>query len=96
MKRLQLWMAATALACAAAICAAGQNDADAKSQKKASHTAPQSADDGERLFKAHCGRCHNPPQELSPGEARTVLQHMRVRAMLSKQDEQAILNYIAP
>jgi mono/diheme cytochrome c family protein len=89
-------MATLAMACITAICAAAQRDAQDKTPKKTSHAAPNAADDGERLFKAHCGRCHNPPQELSPGEARTVLQHMRVRAMLSKQDEQAILNYIAP
>jgi cytochrome c5 len=52
--------------------------------------------DGEKLFNAHCNRCHTAPQELSPRVARTVLQHMRERAMLSKKDEQAILNYLAP
>jgi len=52
--------------------------------------------DGEKLFRAHCGRCHAAPEELSPRVARTAIHHMRVRAMLSKEDEQAILSYIAP
>lgn len=52
--------------------------------------------DGEKLFRAHCGRCHAAPEELSPRVARTAVRHMRVRAMLSKQDEQAILSYLAP
>jgi len=57
---------------------------------------PSPEQDGEKLFRAHCGRCHGAPEELSPRVARTVLKHMRVRAMLSSQDEQAILSYIAP
>jgi hypothetical protein len=51
---------------------------------------------GERLFQVHCGRCHTPPETLPPAVAKTVLRHMRVRAMLSKEDEKAILEYIAP
>ena len=51
---------------------------------------------GEQRFQANCGRCHNPPDSLSPREAKAVLQHMRVRAMLSAEDEQLILKYLAP
>jgi mono/diheme cytochrome c family protein len=54
------------------------------------------ADRGEQAFQTHCGRCHNPPQQIPPQAAGTVLRHMRVRAMLSRDDEQAILKYIAP
>jgi cytochrome c5 len=53
-------------------------------------------DKGEHAFQTHCGRCHNPPQQLSPKAAGSVLRHMRVRATLSEEDEQAILHYIAP
>ena len=52
--------------------------------------------EGERRFQANCGRCHNAPDSLSPREVKAVLQHMRVRAMLSEQDEQLILKYLAP
>ncbi len=51
---------------------------------------------GEQRFQANCGRCHNPPDSLSPREVKAVLQHMRVRAMLSKEDEKLILEYLAP
>ena len=51
---------------------------------------------GERAFQANCGRCHNPPEQLSPRITGTVLRHMRVRALLSPQDERDILKYLAP
>jgi cytochrome c5 len=57
------------------------------------NTAP---DPGEQKFKENCGRCHNPPDSLSPREVKAVVQHMRVRAMLSAEDEQLILKYLAP
>jgi cytochrome c5 len=75
--------------------AAAQNSNPGKTPQNPASTTNASSD-GERLFQAHCGRCHAPPTELSPRIAKTVLQHMRVRAMLSKKDEQEILNYIAP
>ncbi len=52
--------------------------------------------EGERRFQANCGRCHNPPDSLSPRETKAVLRHMRVRAILSVEDEQLILKYLAP
>lgn len=54
------------------------------------------SDAGEQKFKENCGRCHNPPDSLSPREVKAVMQHMRVRAMLSAEDEQLILKYLAP
>jgi hypothetical protein len=52
--------------------------------------------EGEKRFRANCGRCHHPPQDLSPREARAVLRQMRVRAMLSAEDERLILKFLAP
>lgn len=51
---------------------------------------------GERAFRENCGRCHNPPEQLSPRITGTVLRHMRVRALLSPQDERDILKYLTP
>lgn len=34
--------------------------------------------------------------ELSPSAAKAVLMHLRVRAILSKEEEGAILQYLAP
>lgn len=52
--------------------------------------------DGEKKFKTNCGRCHHPPEQLSPHIAGSVLRHMRVRAMLSEEDAREILEYLAP
>ena len=55
---------------------------------------PQS--EGKRKFQINCGRCHNPPEQLSPRIAGSVIRHMRVRAMLSQEDAREILEYRAP
>jgi hypothetical protein len=62
----------------------------------AQHKKPAATNPGERAFQANCGRCHNPPEQLSPRITGTVLRHMRVRALLSPQDEHDILKYLAP
>jgi mono/diheme cytochrome c family protein len=54
------------------------------------------AAEGAKRFATNCGRCHQPPQDISPREARAVLRHMRTRAMLSAEDERLILKFIAP
>lgn len=65
-----------------------------KGQTKSANTSE--ATEGEKRFHEHCGRCHNPPEDLSPREAKTVIRKMRVRGMLSAEDEKLILQYIAP
>ena len=55
-----------------------------------------SNNEGEKRFRTNCGRCHNPPEGLSPREVRAVIRHMRVRAMLSAEDEKQIRAYLAP
>ena len=64
------------------------------SQAKGNSTVQQ--DPGERAFHANCGRCHKPPDQLSPRISGTVVRHMRVRANLSAADEKAILKFLAP
>lgn len=94
----------TALAMALfAICAdvSGQSPAPAPAPAKKQSSAKKPAADqeqkeGELRFLANCGRCHNPPESISPREVKAVMQHMRVRAMLSAQDEEFILKYLAP
>lgn len=53
-------------------------------------------DPGERKFQTNCSRCHDAPEQLSPRITGTVLRHMRVRALLSAEDERDILRYLAP
>jgi cytochrome c553 len=76
--------------------AAPQTANQAKKTSKTAANNNTASDPGEQKFKQNCGRCHNPPDSLSPREVKAVLQHMRVRAMLSAEDEQLILKYLAP
>jgi cytochrome c5 len=66
------------------------------SKSKPDDAATTSQTNGGKLFQANCGRCHNPPESITPREARAVVRHMRVRAMLSAEDEKLILKFLAP
>jgi cytochrome c5 len=69
---------------------------DAQSQVP-SQIPQKSADQrGEIVFMENCSRCHKPPMSIPPRITGTVIMHMRVRAKLSRKDEQALLNYLAP
>jgi hypothetical protein len=54
------------------------------------------SNEGEKRFQINCGRCHNPPEAISPREAHAVVRHMRVRAMLTAEDEKLIVEFLAP
>jgi len=96
MKTRALTLAMVVLSgCCLASVAVPQNTSSQKPTAGARSTAQQ-AKEGERRFQANCGRCHNPPELISPREVKAVVQHMRVRAMLSAEDEQLILKYLAP
>jgi cytochrome c5 len=78
-------------------CAAQQTQpARSKPNPQTAKTAPGATSEGEKRFRTNCGRCHNPPEDISPREARAVIRQMRVRAMLSAEDERLILQYLAP
>ena len=63
---------------------------------KAAASKNASSDAGARAFRQNCGRCHNPPDSLSPREVKAVVRQMRVRGMITAQDEQLIRKYLAP
>jgi hypothetical protein len=85
----------TFLACSLRVPAQPQTPAANKSAAKPA-SGKSAVDEGETKFKQNCGRCHIPPETLSHREVKAVLQHMRVRAMLTADDEQLILKYLAP
>ena len=62
--------------------------------RPAAHDSTEEA--GQRAFNNNCSRCHNPPQGFSPHISGTIVMHMRVRANLSKKDEQDILRFLNP
>lgn len=84
------------LACSLEVLAQPQGQPTAAKTPASAVHKKSKTNDGEQRFQANCGRCHTPPEAISPREVKAVLQHMRVRAMLSAEDEQLILKYLAP
>jgi cytochrome c5 len=84
------------LACSLKVFAVPQAPAAKQQPTKTAPKKNTEAEEGERRFQENCGRCHNPPDSLSPREVKAVVQHMRVRAMLTAEDERLILKYLAP
>ena len=78
---------------------AAQNQAsDNAAHRVVRHAAaPQGGDtneeEGQRVFEQNCARCHNAPDGFSPRITGTIVQHMRVRANLSRHDEEILLRY---
>jgi cytochrome c5 len=76
------------------------NSASAAAAKPATQTSHLQAnmpkETGEDVFKNNCGRCHMPPMVVPPRITGTVIMHMRVRARLSREDEQLLLKFMAP
>jgi cytochrome c5 len=93
-----LGVAATGLGTAAQSSPVQQPKKPASSTPSASATpaAKDESAEGEKRFETNCGRCHVPPENLSPREARAVIRQMRVRANLTAEDERLILKYLAP
>jgi cytochrome c5 len=76
-----------------------QNAAPAEAQSSSAtpkHKGAQPSSEGERVFEQNCSRCHNAPEGFSPRISATIVQHMRVRASLSRHDEQELLKYLNP
>jgi mono/diheme cytochrome c family protein len=67
----------------------------AKAQSASSNSAQHPAE-GQRVFQQNCSRCHNAPEGFSPRISGTIVRHMRVRAQLSKHDEQELLRFLNP
>jgi mono/diheme cytochrome c family protein len=74
---------------------AGKTTANSEQRSKDTtvHVAQR---DGQKVFEQNCSRCHTTPQGFSPNISGTVVRHMRVRAGLSKEDEQAVLRFLNP
>ena len=92
------WFAIVAVCCSFVFCALGaaQEKQNKPPATPSSNAAPSPTAQGEKLFRTNCGRCHNPPESISPREARAVVRHMRVRATLTDEDERLILKFLAP
>ncbi len=50
--------------------------------------------EGEKRFRANCGRCHAAPHKFPPRMMATIVRHMRVRATITDEDMRYILFYM--
>ena len=50
--------------------------------------------EGEKRYRANCGRCHQPPPKFPPRAMATTIRHMRVRALLTDEDMKYIVHYM--
>jgi len=50
--------------------------------------------EGEKRFRANCGRCHMPPHKFPPRVMAAAIRHMRVRATITDEDMRLILRYM--
>jgi cytochrome c5 len=83
---------ACALCTVALLAAVGQSTPPSSAAAK----APEPALTGEKIFQQNCARCHIPPMILNPRVTGTVVDHMRVRARLSRKEQTLLLRYLAP
>jgi len=49
---------------------------------------------GDDAYKQNCTRCHSEVPKLDPPRTNTIMRHMRVRANLTKDEAQGILDYL--
>lgn len=77
---------------------ASSTAADSASSAAAKPTPNQSETtarlEGERRFKANCGRCHAAPHKFPPRMTATIVRHMRVRSAITEEDARLILHYM--
>jgi hypothetical protein len=50
--------------------------------------------EGEKRFRANCGRCHQSPHKFPPRMMLTIERHMRVRALTTEEDMRLIVRYL--
>jgi cytochrome c5 len=100
MKSKHLLLALVVLASSAVLAQAAPQDKTPITQESKSHAASQASqqheDEGVRIFQQNCSRCHNTPESFSPRISGTIIRHMRVRASLSKHDEEELLRFLNP
>jgi len=75
---------------------AGLAQAAAPAAKKAAKTSAAVQSEGTKIFEQQCSRCHEAPEGFSPRISGTVVAHMRLRASLSKHDEEVLMKFFNP
>ena len=95
--RLKIIIASAALASISFLCAAGdspRNSGPTTPVVQSSAQADAMRLEGEKRFRANCGRCHASPQKFPPRMMATIVRHMRVRATITDEDMRLVLFYL--
>jgi hypothetical protein len=94
--RLKIIIANGMLAASVLYAIAGSPHKEAASKPVAERNAPGDAMrlEGEKRFRANCGRCHSAPQKFPPRMMATIVRHMRVRATITDKDARLVLYYM--
>ena len=98
MKRLRSGLALLIFG-AAALAFAGSSAKSSKPDSASSAVSSTESDqqwmiEGEKRYRANCGRCHQPPHKFPPRAMATAVRHMQVRAMLTEDDVKYLLYYM--
>jgi mono/diheme cytochrome c family protein len=89
-----LWIAAMLSIAAAAIPPRNSNSPAASPTVSKTQDAEAMRLEGEKRFRANCGRCHVAPQKFPPRMMATIVRHMRVRATITDEDMRLVLYYM--
>jgi cytochrome c5 len=95
--RLRIMIASAVLALTSvlgvAIDSPGSNSATTPAAQSSAQTDAMRLE-GEKRFRANCGRCHAAPQKFPPRMMATIVRHMRVRATITDEDMRLVLFYM--
>src|ERR1700685_2100383 len=89
-----LWTAALLSIAAAAVPPRNSNSAAAPPTVSKVQDADTMRLEGEKRFRANCGRCHAAPHKFPPRMMATIVRHMRVRATITDEDMRLVLYYM--
>lgn len=89
-----LWIAALLSIAAAAVPPRNGNSAAASPAVSKVQDADTMRLEGEKRFRANCGRCHAAPHRFPPRMMATIVRHMRVRATITDEDMRLVLYYM--
>jgi cytochrome c5 len=94
--RLKIIFASAALALISLLCAAADSPGSGPTTPVVQNSAQADAMrlEGEKRFRANCGRCHAAPHKFPPRMMATIVRHMRVRATITGEDARLVLFYM--
>ena len=95
--RLKIILASAVLGLISVLCAAAnspRSDGPTTPVAQSSAQADAMRMEGEKRFRANCGRCHAAPQKFPPRMMATIVRHMRVRATITDEDMRLVLFYM--